>query len=88
MSDAVSRRRMIYHGSKIDLALEPYRRSDGTDAERELVIHRGAVALVPMVDEPARVPGGKRAVCRGQNPARSSRRHDRPRRVTRADGPA
>ena len=50
MSDAVSRRRVIYRGSKIDLALEPYRRADGTDAERELVIHRGAVALVPMVD--------------------------------------
>ena len=42
---------MIYRGSKFDLALEPYRRADGTDAERELVIHRGAVALVPMVDD-------------------------------------
>ena len=42
---------MIYRGSKIDLALEPFRRADGTDAERELVIHRGAVALVPMVDD-------------------------------------
>ncbi len=50
MSDAASRRRIIYHGSKVDLALEPYRRSDGTDAERELVIHRGAVALVALVD--------------------------------------
>ena len=42
---------MIYRGSKIDLALEPFRRADGTDAERELVVHPGAVALVPMVDD-------------------------------------
>ncbi len=49
--DPVSRRRVIYRGSRIELALEPYRRADGTDAERELVIHPGAVALVPMVDK-------------------------------------
>ncbi len=49
--DPVSRRRVIYRGSRIELALEPYRRADGTDAERELVIHPGAVALVPMVDQ-------------------------------------
>ena len=50
MSDAVSRRRVIYRGTKFDLALEPYRRADGTDAERELVVHPGAVVLVPLVD--------------------------------------
>jgi ADP-ribose pyrophosphatase len=42
---------VIYRGSKINLALEPYRRADGTDAERELIIHPGAVALVPLVDD-------------------------------------
>jgi ADP-ribose pyrophosphatase len=31
--------------------LEPFRRADGTDAEREVVVHHGAVALVPMVDD-------------------------------------
>jgi ADP-ribose pyrophosphatase len=46
-----SRRRVIYRGSKIDLALQSVIRADGTVAERELVIHRGAVALVPMVDD-------------------------------------
>jgi ADP-ribose pyrophosphatase len=51
VTDAASRRRVIYQGSKVKLALEPYRRADGTDAERELVIHPGAVALVPMVDD-------------------------------------
>jgi ADP-ribose pyrophosphatase len=51
VTDAVSRRRVIYRGSKIELALEPFRRADGTDAERELVVHRGAVALVPVVDD-------------------------------------
>ena len=42
---------MIYRGSKIDLVLEPFRRADGTVAEREVVVHPGAVALVPMVDD-------------------------------------
>ena len=43
-------RRVIYRGKKIDLALQPVRLSDGTTRDREVVVHRGAVALVPMVD--------------------------------------
>ena len=43
-------RRLIYRGKKIDLALQPVRLSDGSTADREVVIHRGAVALLPMVD--------------------------------------
>jgi ADP-ribose pyrophosphatase len=43
-------RRTIYRGLKIDLALQPVRLADGTLADREVVVHRGAVALVPMVD--------------------------------------
>lgn len=43
-------RRVIYRGLKIDLALQPVRMADGGVAEREVVLHRGAVALVPMVD--------------------------------------
>ncbi len=43
-------RRVIYRGKKIDLALQPVRLSDGTFKDREVVVHRGAVALVPMVD--------------------------------------
>jgi ADP-ribose pyrophosphatase len=42
---------VIYKGSRIDLALEPFRRADGTEAEREVVVHPGAVALVPLVDD-------------------------------------
>jgi ADP-ribose pyrophosphatase len=41
---------VIYRGKKIDLALQPVRLADGTDKDREVVVHRGAVALVPMVD--------------------------------------
>jgi ADP-ribose pyrophosphatase len=41
---------VIYRGLKIDLALQQVERADGTLAEREVVIHRGAVALVPLVD--------------------------------------
>ena len=43
-------RRVIYRGKKIDLALQPVRLSDGSTRDREVVVHRGAVALVPMVD--------------------------------------
>lgn len=43
-------RRLIYRGKKIDLALQPVRLADGSFQDREVVIHRGAVALVPMVD--------------------------------------
>jgi ADP-ribose pyrophosphatase len=43
-------RRVIYRGKKIDLALQPVRLADGSTVDREVVIHRGAVALVPMVD--------------------------------------
>jgi ADP-ribose pyrophosphatase len=51
LADSASRRRVIYKGSRIDLVLEPFRRADGTDAEREVVVHPGAVALVPLVDD-------------------------------------
>ena len=43
-------RRVIYRGTKLDLAMQPVRLADGGLAEREVVLHRGAVALVPMVD--------------------------------------
>jgi ADP-ribose pyrophosphatase len=44
-------RRLIYKGRKIDLALQSVTLADGTAAEREVIIHRGAVGLVPMVDD-------------------------------------
>src|SRR4051812_45420532 len=44
-------RRVIFRGLKIDLALQQVELRDGTLAEREVVLHRGAVALVPVVDE-------------------------------------
>jgi ADP-ribose pyrophosphatase len=42
---------VIYCGRKIDLALQRVRLADGTHVDREVVLHRGAVALVPMVDD-------------------------------------
>lgn len=50
MADLEMTRRVIYRGLKIDLALQKVGLRDGTTAEREVVLHRGAVALVPMVD--------------------------------------
>ena len=44
-------RRTIFRGRKVDLALQPVRLADGSMADREVVVHRGAVALVPMVDD-------------------------------------
>lgn len=43
--------RTIYRGTKLDLALIPLTLADGTVATREVVVHRGAVALLPMVDD-------------------------------------
>jgi ADP-ribose pyrophosphatase len=48
--DPKADRRIIYRGRKIDLALQTVVLADGTTARREVVVHRGAVALVPMVD--------------------------------------
>ncbi len=50
MADPQLTERVIYRGPKIDLALRQVRLNDGTIAEKEVVLHRGAVALVPMVD--------------------------------------
>lgn len=43
-------RRVIYRGKKIDLALQPLPLADGSLATREVVVHRGAVALLAFVD--------------------------------------
>lgn len=43
-------RRIVYQGAKIDLALQQVRLDDGSIAEREVVLHRGAVALLPLID--------------------------------------
>ncbi len=51
MGEQKPSRRLIFKGLKIDLALQQVLLRDGTVAEREVIIHRGAVALVPMVDE-------------------------------------
>jgi ADP-ribose pyrophosphatase len=44
-------RRVIYRGRKFDLALQPMPLADGATKEYEVVVHRGSVALVPMVDD-------------------------------------
>jgi len=50
MSEAEPDRRVIYRGRKIDLALQSVSLGDGSTADREVVIHRGAAAMLPMVD--------------------------------------
>lgn len=47
--------RILYRGRKIDLALRPVQLSDGSIADREVVLHRGAVALLPLLDGGDRV---------------------------------
>jgi len=43
-------RRVIYRGRKIDLALQSVTRRDGRTVDREVVLHRGAVVMLPMLD--------------------------------------
>lgn len=43
-------RRVVYRGLKIDLALQTVRLADGSEASREVVVHRGAVALLPILE--------------------------------------
>jgi ADP-ribose pyrophosphatase len=50
MTGNTPERRVIYRGRKIDLALQSVVLADGSPAEREVVVHNGAVALVPLVD--------------------------------------
>lgn len=50
MTEVEPDRRVIYRGRKIDLALQTVELAGGERAQREVVIHRGAVALLPMVD--------------------------------------
>jgi ADP-ribose pyrophosphatase len=50
MTGDAPERRVIYRGRKIDLALQTVVLGDGSRGSREVVVHRGAVALVPMVD--------------------------------------
>jgi len=51
LSESHPARRVIYQGSKIELALQRVQLRDGRTVDREVVVHRGAVALVPMVDD-------------------------------------
>jgi ADP-ribose pyrophosphatase len=48
--NAEESRRIVFRGLKIDLALQSVELADGSRVEREVVVHRGAVALVPIVD--------------------------------------
>lgn len=50
MSDSNADRRVIFRGRKLELALQSVPLADGSTSEREVVLHRGAVALLPMVD--------------------------------------
>jgi ADP-ribose pyrophosphatase len=50
MADSTPERRLIFRGKKVDLALQTVSLADGSTAEREVVLHRGAVALLTMVD--------------------------------------
>ena len=85
LSDPRSERRVIYRGRKIDLALQPVALADGSIAEREVVVHRGAVALVPMVDADhvCLVKNDRYAV--GKTLLEVPAGHDRPGRVPRPD---
>ena len=43
-------RRVVFVGRKIQVAIETETLADGSQVERDVVIHSGAVAIVPLVD--------------------------------------
>jgi ADP-ribose pyrophosphatase len=43
-------REVIYRGRKIDLAVDTRRQPDGSEWKREVVLHPGAVAILPLLD--------------------------------------
>lgn len=43
-------RKILFTGKKVQLALDTLELPDGSSAEREVVIHPGAVAIIPLVD--------------------------------------
>ena len=51
MPDAATDQRIIYKGLKIDLALQKVQLSNGSYANREVVLHPGAVALLVELPE-------------------------------------
>lgn len=48
--EPVPKRRLIYRGRKLDLCLQEVTTRDGSVVEREVVVHRGAVALLVCID--------------------------------------
>jgi ADP-ribose pyrophosphatase len=43
-------RRVVFTGRKIQVAIETETLADGSEVQRDVVIHPGAVAIVPLVD--------------------------------------
>ncbi len=46
----MSQRRVLYVGRRIQLAIDSIALADGGCVEREVVVHPGAVAIIPLVD--------------------------------------
>lgn len=44
-------RQIIYQGKKIQLALDTTMLADGTPLQREVVVHPGAVVMLPLLDD-------------------------------------
>lgn len=51
MSEQTPSRQIVYQGRKIKLALETALTEDGTPYQRDIILHPGAVAILPLVDE-------------------------------------
>ena len=78
---------MIYRGRKDrPLALRPVTLADGSTKDREVVLHRGAVAMVPMVDADHVCLLRNYRYSVGETLIEVSRRHDRSEGNGRLDG--
>lgn len=43
-------RQIVYRGRKIQVAVDTTTQPDGTEVQRDVVLHPGAVAIIPLVD--------------------------------------
>lgn len=51
MPTSPSERRVVHRGRKIEVILETGRSQDGREYQRDIVVHPGAVAILPWVDD-------------------------------------
>ncbi len=50
MNPSDTKRQIMYRGRKIEVAVDTFTAADGTPMRRDVILHPGAVAILPLVD--------------------------------------